>query len=44
MENDGSVIEISYLDAIGNTIYNDNIEEMPISAEVNIYAGGFCVV
>ena len=39
MENDGPVIDIRYLDAIGNTIYNDSIEKMPISAEVNIYAG-----
>ena len=38
MENDGPVIYIAYLDARGDTIPDDNITKMPISADVKLYA------
>ncbi len=39
IENDGPVVEIRYLDAIGDTIYDNSNKKMPISADVKIYAG-----
>ena len=38
MENDGPVVEITYLGANGNTITGESTKKMPISADVKIYA------
>lgn len=39
MENDGPFITIVYEDSEGNIISNDATKQMPISADIKIYAG-----